>query len=82
MGPYFLTTLYALLTTLYTLLLLLHASDFALGFISADPKCREKERQALLNFKQILIDVRDLVQIFRSSNPYFYKYVHIISCKD
>jgi len=49
MGRYFLTTLYALL-------LLLHASDFALGSISADPKCREKERQAVLNFKQSLID--------------------------
>ncbi|XP_027923638.1 receptor-like protein EIX2 [Vigna unguiculata] len=49
MGRYFLTTLYALL-------LLLHASDFALGFISAEAKCREKERQALLNFKQSLID--------------------------
>ncbi|WVZ14635.1 hypothetical protein V8G54_012201, partial [Vigna mungo] len=48
------------LTTLCALLHLFHATEFALGFtrsiVSAEAKCREKERQALLNFKQSLID--------------------------
>jgi len=48
------------LTTLYALLLSLHALGFALGFTRStrgvDAKCMENERQALLNFKQSLID--------------------------
>ncbi|KAK7364459.1 hypothetical protein VNO80_13139 [Phaseolus coccineus] len=48
------------LKILYALLLLFHELGFGLGFKgsmrSADAKCREKEKQALLNFKQSLID--------------------------
>ncbi|QCD94575.1 LRR receptor-like serine/threonine-protein kinase FLS2 [Vigna unguiculata] len=49
------------LKILYASLLLLHASGFALGFTtpikpSPDAKCIEKEREALLNFKQSLVD--------------------------
>ncbi|XP_014499048.1 LRR receptor-like serine/threonine-protein kinase GSO2 [Vigna radiata var. radiata] len=48
------------LTTLCALLLLLHATQFALGFtrsiVIAEAKCREKERQTLLNLKESLID--------------------------
>ncbi|XP_027925283.1 receptor-like protein EIX2 [Vigna unguiculata] len=49
------------LKILYAALLLFHASGFSLGFTtpikpSPDAKCREKEREALLNFKQSLVD--------------------------
>ncbi|XP_027923339.1 receptor-like protein EIX1 [Vigna unguiculata] len=49
------------LNILYAALLLFHASGFALPFTtpikpSPDAKCREKEREALLNFKQSLVD--------------------------
>ena len=47
-----------MLKVLYALLLLLHVSEFGLGFKSSmrnvDGNCREEERKALINFKQAM----------------------------
>ncbi|RDY00652.1 LRR receptor-like serine/threonine-protein kinase GSO1, partial [Mucuna pruriens] len=55
MDGYSLTIFYALL------LLLLHSSGLEASLKSGEPKCREREREALLNFKQSLLDSHDLL---------------------
>ncbi|KAL2576944.1 hypothetical protein AAZV13_16G102700 [Glycine max] len=66
MSCYFLKLFYALL------LLLLHAAGSILGFNSlpnsAEIKCIESERQALLNFKHGLIDKYGMLSTWRDDN--------------